>query len=236
MSGDDSIAAGDVVTISNTRVILGTQSEAWRTPGSDSGQARMTETEVTTKGVLRKADRAYDGKLIGIISTNPGVLMGSIDGEGKEDKRMLALSGRVPVKIDPDSPPIAVGDFLTSSSRPGLAAKATRPGYVVGRALEAWTPKSEIRNPKSETNSNDQNSNVQNVSNFDIRASNFDTIEAFLQLTYYMGDIDPWGNFRALEVDTLKVNKTLEVGGVNVMDRITKLEEEIRDLKGRLKH
>lgn len=37
-----------------------------------------------------KADTPYDQKLIGIISTNPGV-------------RMLALSGRVPVKIDPDS-------------------------------------------------------------------------------------------------------------------------------------
>ena len=51
---------------------------------------------------------------------------------------MLALSGRVPVKIDPDSEPIEVGDFLTSSSKPGYAIKATKAGYTVGKALENW--------------------------------------------------------------------------------------------------
>ncbi|GEM_PF-6062712 len=188
VTGDNTIEAGDVVTISNQEVRI-------RNQGG-------TEEVATTKGVLRKSDTPYDRNLIGIISTNPGVLMGSIDGENKEDKRMLALSGRVPVKIDQDSPTIEVGDFLTSSTKPGFAMKATRPGYVVGRALENWTPLRQGFGGASR-------------------------IEAFIQLTYYMGDIDPWGNFKTLEVDTLKVNKTLEVGGVNVMD-------EINDLKRRL--
>src|SRR3989338_10624008 len=87
-----------------------------------------------------KASKPYDGKVVGIISTNPGVLMGSIDGDtGKAEKRMLALAGRVPVKIDPDSPPIEIGDFLTSSTKPGLAMKATKAGYTVGKALENWS-------------------------------------------------------------------------------------------------
>ena len=51
---------------------------------------------------------------------------------------MLALAGRVPVKIDPDSAAFDAGDFLTSSSKPGLAMKATKAGYTVGKALEAW--------------------------------------------------------------------------------------------------
>ncbi len=186
MSGDKTIEAGDVVTISQKSKVK-----------SQNGE------DVDTKGVLMKADKPYDAKLIGIISTNPGVLMGSIDGENKEDKRMLALAGRVPVKIDPDSPPIETGDFLTSSSKPGLAEKATKPGYVVGRALESWQP------------------------------GGADRIEAFLQLTYYLGDIDPWGNFRTLEVDTLKVNKTLEVGGVNVLDEINNLKKRLEILENR---
>ena len=83
-----------------------------------------------------KTSKPYDSKLIGIISTNPGVLMGSIDsstGSEQADKRMLALSGRVPVKIDPNSPPIEVGDFLTSSDKPGLAKKPPKQDILWGR-------------------------------------------------------------------------------------------------------
>ena len=94
-----------------------------------------------SKGILLKSNKSYDSKLVGVISTNPGVVLGSIDGDtGKSDKRQLALAGRVPVKIDPESEPIEVGDFLTSSIKPGFAKKATESGYVIGKALEKWTP------------------------------------------------------------------------------------------------
>ena len=53
-------------------------------------------------------------------------------------ERPLVLTGRVPVKIDPESGPIAPGDYLTSSGKPGLAMKAEKPGRVLGIALEAW--------------------------------------------------------------------------------------------------
>ena len=46
----------------------------------------------------------------------------------------------MPVKIDPDSEAIEAGDFLTSSDKPGLAMKATKAGYTVGKALESWSP------------------------------------------------------------------------------------------------
>ncbi len=122
VAGDKTLSAGDVVSISNTKVL------------DDDRQ------EVTNQGVMRKADKPYDSKLLGIISTNPGVVLGSIDGDtGKADKRMLSLSGRMPVKIAPDSQDIDIGDFLTSSdSHPGMAMKATRAGYTIGKALESW--------------------------------------------------------------------------------------------------
>ncbi len=221
VSGDPSISAGDVVTISNEKVVIPAQ--AGIQTGSPIGVG--DDTTVDNKGVLMKAEKAYDSKLIGIISTSPGVLMGSIDGDsGKEDKRMLALSGRVPVKIDPDSPPIEVGDFLTSSSKPGLAMKATKAGYTVGKALESWKP------------------------------GGPDRIEAFLQLTYYLGDIDERGNFTNLTVETLTADtvmaktvkadtlesmrlsvQSLFVKGLNVWERLTKYQKDIDDLKERVR-
>jgi hypothetical protein len=51
----------------------------------------------------------------------------------------VALVGRVPVKISTSSASIAIGDYITSSSEPGLGMKATKAGMVVGRALEPWS-------------------------------------------------------------------------------------------------
>lgn len=210
ISGDDSITAGDVVAISNQEVRIRNQGE--------------TEEVVTTKGVLRKARHPYDPNIIGIISTNPGVIMGSIDGDtGKKDKRMLALSGRVPVKIDPESPPIAVGDFLTSSTKPGFAMKANKQGYVVGRALEAWDCRS-TRTEQIPTNGTNRGCQP--------------TIEAFLSLSYYMGELTEKGDLRTFMADTIKANtvstKSLDVGGVDVLDRLNKQQTEIDNLKRRL--
>jgi hypothetical protein len=50
----------------------------------------------------------------------------------------VALSGRVPVKVSLENGEIKKGDYLTSSSTPGVAMKALRPGPVVGKALEGF--------------------------------------------------------------------------------------------------
>ena len=71
------------------------------------------------------------------------MLIGSVNNEGV-NALPVALSGRVPVKIDPESDPVAIGDFLTSSDTPGLAKKATSAGYTVAKALENWTPESGV--------------------------------------------------------------------------------------------
>jgi hypothetical protein len=54
------------------------------------------------------------------------------------DRRLLALAGRVPVKIATDSAPIKFGDLLTSSDTPGYAKKAGIGQQTVGKALESW--------------------------------------------------------------------------------------------------
>jgi len=108
------LEAGDVVSVSNEKLTL-------------NGH------EITTRGVLRKSSGAYDKNILGAISTTPGLILGSYDPEGKS---LLALAGRTPVKVSAENGPIDIGDYLTSSSQPGIAMKATQPGMVIGRALE----------------------------------------------------------------------------------------------------
>jgi hypothetical protein len=51
---------------------------------------------------------------------------------------LIALAGRVPVKVDSSYGNIEIGDYLTASPTPGVAMKAARAGAVIGVALEAF--------------------------------------------------------------------------------------------------
>ena len=88
---------------------------------------------------LIKSNKAYQTNVIGIISDNTGDFSSTGYNIREEDNPMpVALSGRVPVKISADSPEIAAGDYLTTSSEQGKATKATKAGTVIGKALEPW--------------------------------------------------------------------------------------------------
>ena len=86
--------------------------------------------------IIRLANAINDPQLAGVISTQAGEALGI----QADNRQLLALAGRVPVKMDPASPAVHVGDFLTSSDVPGTARKA-RPGDItIGQALEDWVP------------------------------------------------------------------------------------------------
>ncbi len=89
---------------------------------------------------VKKSNQPYDSKILGIVSTKPGLTLGS---ETKVDEiykysHPIGLSGRVPVKVTNSNGEIKPGDFITSSNIPGVGIKATKPGYVIGRALESY--------------------------------------------------------------------------------------------------
>jgi len=84
---------------------------------------------------IAKSSKPGDSRLLGIISTRAGKELG-LPGS---NRRLIALAGRVRIKIDPESEPIEVGDFLTSSDKSGLASKATKLSYTVAKALESWS-------------------------------------------------------------------------------------------------
>ncbi|MDO8592105.1 MAG: hypothetical protein Q7R60_04305 [bacterium] len=93
---------------------------------------------------LVKATEAYQGNVVGVMSLNYGDFSSTgIDAVNPADNpKPIALSGQVPVKISPSSDPIAVGDYITTSTDPGKGIKATYAGQVIGKALETWDPSS----------------------------------------------------------------------------------------------
>lgn len=79
----------------------------------------------------------YDPLVIGVISLNPAV---SLDLEGAGDNSYpVVSSGNVEVNVSSINGNIAVGDLITSSSIPGVGMKANQTGYILGRALDAFT-------------------------------------------------------------------------------------------------
>ena len=88
---------------------------------------------------IKKANKPYQKELFGIISTAPGFKLSLKNSEGNLNPKPVALAGRVPVKVSTENGEIEPGDYLTSSSTPGVAMKATVPGQVVGKALESFT-------------------------------------------------------------------------------------------------
>lgn len=89
-----------------------------------------------TNGVVR-SNKAYQGDLYGVISTEPAMVIGGTGGLGKNGVA-VALSGRVPVKVSAQNGAIKKGDALTSSSVPGVAMKATKAGTIIGLAMEDY--------------------------------------------------------------------------------------------------
>jgi len=79
-----------------------------------------------------KSSKTYQSSVLGIVSTEPMLTMGTdliIDrstGDALPDAKpatRLALAGRVPVKVTNENGTIIPGDMLTSSSTPGYAMK-----------------------------------------------------------------------------------------------------------------
>jgi hypothetical protein len=96
-------------------------------------------------GFFRKSADPYSRRVAGIISTSPGVILGNSTNSETDDwddnRPVLAITGRVPVKVTTENGPIQVGDLLVASSAPGVAMRgdpAAAVGCVVGKAMEPF--------------------------------------------------------------------------------------------------
>ncbi|MBI4600148.1 hypothetical protein HY732_04505 [Candidatus Uhrbacteria bacterium] len=95
---------------------------------------------------VKRSTKEYQQGLMGVVSSAPAVLF-----EGSElklapdpdrfikgTKPPVTLAGRVLVKVNNENGAIQPGDYLTSSSVPGVAMKATEPGPTIGIALDSF--------------------------------------------------------------------------------------------------
>lgn len=102
------------------------------TQALDKGEVVMIDRN-NPEGVLRSAGQ-YETSVLGVVSTTPGFVAGGYT----QDSYPIALVGRVPVKISTENGPVRIGDYLTASSIPGYAMRATQAGRALGRALESF--------------------------------------------------------------------------------------------------
>ncbi len=96
-------------------------------------------------GHVRKA--LPESNLIGAVSSNPAVIiegsglqfMSGVNYKNNPNKPAVALSGRIPVKVNLEGGEISIGDPITISSEAGIGKKATESGRIVGYALENYS-------------------------------------------------------------------------------------------------
>jgi len=97
----------------------------------------IVAVDQTDAGHVQKSQVKYDKTILGVYSEKPGFRLSQSSSIISGDKAIpVALPGRVPVKINNEGGVIHKGDYLTTSSTPGVAMKATKPGPVLGKALE----------------------------------------------------------------------------------------------------
>jgi hypothetical protein len=93
---------------------------------------------------LEKSNSSYQKYVVGVVSKN----FSEFSSLGKNVVTLehhplpVALNGRVPVKVSTENGPIHAGDYLTTSSIPGVAMKSTKPGFVLGKALSSFNQSS----------------------------------------------------------------------------------------------
>jgi hypothetical protein len=79
-------------------------------------------------------------RVLGIVSTKPGIILGLDEHTPLTGEYPVALSGRVPVKVSLSGGVIKIGDRITLSSVPGVGMKANATSSAtVAVALEDWS-------------------------------------------------------------------------------------------------
>lgn len=111
----------------------------------------VLEMDPNNAGQYRKARSKCSTLVVGVVSTNPGFVLGSDSLDTPlttghtlptESRALLALMGIVPVKVTDEGGPIEPGDLLVCSSLPGYAMKWSAGNgemcALIGKALEPF--------------------------------------------------------------------------------------------------
>lgn len=83
-----------------------------------------------------KTKEAYDPLIYGVVTENPGLF---VEDRTLANSKAVIFSGKAKVRVSTKNGNIKSGDFITSSTTPGVGQKADKSGYIVGLALEEYT-------------------------------------------------------------------------------------------------
>ena len=117
----------------------------WVPSRLDLSPGTVVVLDPTIGNAVLASTTAYDTTVAGVVSAQPGLLLG-VPGAEKEQ---IATTGRVRVRVDATRAPIRVGDLLVTGERPGMAMRSEpveingrafhQPGTILGKALEPLT-------------------------------------------------------------------------------------------------
>jgi len=111
--------------------------EEYQTSDPTIGPGDIVAVDSNANKNIKRA--AAGARILGIVSSDPGLLLGGADSAIlTATYQPVALSGRVPTKVDTEGGPISIGDSIALSSTPGVGMKATSTAEVVGIALEPY--------------------------------------------------------------------------------------------------
>jgi len=133
--------AGDVIVDGNLAAKYQDVAE-WVPAAEEMAAGTVVVVSGTTKNTVGPSQHAYDTRVAGVVSAQPGLTLG----EGSSTKAKIATTGRVRVRVDATKHAIAMGDLLVTSDTSGAAmfsepldlggVKIHRPGTLIGKALE----------------------------------------------------------------------------------------------------
>lgn len=116
--------------------------ESYKTKDQTISSGDVVCVDPNNNSNIIKCQNPYDPTAIGIVSTNPGLIVGD---DLQANSRLVGLQGRVPVKVTLENGPIKRGDPLTpSATKPGYAMKATKAGQIIGKALQPFDGNSTV--------------------------------------------------------------------------------------------
>jgi len=89
-------------------------------------------TDLAASAVMVKAEQG--SRAVGVVSSASGEVLGGVPASST-NPQTVALAGRVAVNVSDENGAIKAGDYLTLSSIPGVAMRATQAGESIGVAL-----------------------------------------------------------------------------------------------------
>ncbi|HOY30936.1 MAG TPA: hypothetical protein PKW80_03565 [Bacteroidales bacterium] len=87
---------------------------------------------------VESSSQPYSNLILGVYSSNPAFIGNSNINDNNGNKILVGMMGVISTKVCNETGSIAIGDYVTTSSVTGVAMKAVKSGYVIGRALEAY--------------------------------------------------------------------------------------------------